>query len=678
MENNDSLVDLIYTLEKEKDTNNKEKIKNKILQWIDSGKYDVSLIDDEETALTVACAYRMSDIALKLIQTGNSRPEYINQHGVTALVYACDNRMKEVALKLIETGKSLPEHICEENGTTALISACDNSMMSDVAIKLIETGKSLPEHIDNTGDTALIVACYHPEMSEVIFKLIETGKSLPDHIDDDGNTALIIACENKMNEVALKLIETGKSLPEHISNNGTTALILACHSEMSEVALKLIETDKSLPEHIDNVGNTALIWTCFRSMKEVALKLIETGKSLPEHICKNGITALTIACERKLSEIALKLIETGKSLPDHINNNNLTSLIYACQNSMNEVAVKLIETGKSLPDHIDNNGNTALIWAIKRNMTDVAELIKKEIIKIKSININDKGFDVVNQEYIKISDYLNDTSDGICIKVNNQYFLTEKKTLLMQMKNKANIKYGCRVEGNGSRFILDDNIIYDKTYFSMSAIFGLQILVDIKTCTNILDTSNLFYLTPSQTKFKSIISKEFIDGGSGVGADHCQPGKETVVYNINKANPICSYGEKKEGKEEEKGKEEGKEQIKVQYKTNMYSFPITPNATLDTIKQQLLHKLTSENIIPKTVSSVKFIYKGKMYTDMNVVISTIEPNPNGMTLQSMISFPSGGRRKTKKRNSRKTNHHKITRKSEKSKIRKWTLKRNKK
>ncbi len=648
-----------------------------IISYINSNKYNLSEIKNDQTPLMYACANKMSEVAIKLIESGKSFPEYIDNDGntaliyttqnkmsevalklietgksvpeqanhidVTALIYACDNIMSEVAIKLIETGKSNPDHISED-GKTALIVSCENRM-SEVALKLIETGKSVPEQIDESGITALMYACAN-KMNEVAIKLIETGKSVPEQIHESGDIALTIACKNRMSEVALKLIETEKSVPEQIDENGDTALTIACKNIMSEVALKLIETGKSVPEQINREKNTALIIACLNKMSEVALKLIETGKSVPEQFNQQGFTALIIACLNKMSEVALKLIETGKSVPEYIfDRYKTTALMYACANNMSEVALKLIETGKSVPEQIDENGDTALTIAIDNNMTEVVTLLNK----LKTININEKGFDVINQEYKKISDYLSEIEDGICIKVNKQYFLTDKKSLLTQINNPANIKYECKTAGNGSQFILDRNINYNTEYFSMSSIFGLQILVDLKKFFNVFYSNNLLYLEPTSKKVASIISKAFIQGGSGVSADHCQPGKITTIYSVNKSTPISEKEDIEDNQNEEKEKEKDENIIKIQYKTNIYSFPVDNNTTLENIKTLLLNKLLSENVITSSSQNVKFIYKGKIYTDMSIVITNLENDPFGITLQAMVSpKPTSGGKFTKK------------------------------
>jgi hypothetical protein len=111
----------------------------------------------------------MSDVALALIRTGNSKPEHVTSSGNTALLMACYNEMADVALELIQTGNSKPEQV-SENGNTALIYACDTEM-SAVALALIRTENSNPTQINDDGETALDFA-QDNDMQEVVDLLL--------------------------------------------------------------------------------------------------------------------------------------------------------------------------------------------------------------------------------------------------------------------------------------------------------------------------------------------------------------------------------------------------------------------------------------------------------------------------------------------------------------------------
>lgn len=147
------------------------------LEWPDiamaifnTGRYKPEQVNKYgDSVLMVACFDNsLHDVARAIIKSGMYKPDQVNQTGDTALLLACTNDMPDVALALINTGQSKPEQAVD--GYTALNYACQKNM-SDVALALINTGQSKPEQIDETGKTALDYAKDN-NMTEVI-KLLQ-------------------------------------------------------------------------------------------------------------------------------------------------------------------------------------------------------------------------------------------------------------------------------------------------------------------------------------------------------------------------------------------------------------------------------------------------------------------------------------------------------------------------
>jgi len=479
-----------------------------------------------------------------------------------------------------------------------------------------------------------------------------------------------------------------------------TPLYYAILKNHTEIALALIATGKSRPNDVGNrYKYTALMQACKQKNAKVALALIATGKSVPEYVCPlDQTTALFWSTASNITDVTLALIATGNSRPEQVSRElHETALINMMQNFVDDAnadkqleAVRaIIATGKSLLNHEDDNGYTALDYAMQHNVPALIELINSATLNDSLININATGFDQITQESHKIGDFLKESNDNICIKSNKTYFLTSKEIIKKNLKFPVNIKYGCKSAGNGSRFILDSNIKHNIKYMSMSSIIGLQIVVnynEIEKITTNKTSANLFSLTPTNTILPAIISEAFINGGDGVSADHCQPGKETIVYNITAAQPFCGESEeletknasKKRRRDEDDGNDEDNNinvdevanQIKVQYKGHIFSFSITETNNLEDIKRMLLEKLMTENLITSMSQNIKFIYKGKIYKENlnNTVLTSLENPPFGITLQSMVSPTTGGRKtkkmyrmKTKQANKNKGKRNKYTR-----------------
>lgn len=63
------------------------------------------------------------------------------------------------------------------------------------------------------------------------------------------------------------------------------------------------------------------------------------------------------------------------------------------------------------------------------------------------------------------------------------------------------------------------------------------------------------------------------------------------------------------------------------------------------------------------IQNVKFIYKGKIYTNGDILLSTLENPPFGIMLQSMITAKIGGKKTKHKKH--KVNVNKKTKKTKK-------------
>lgn len=666
------------------------------LELINSGISKPSAVsDDNDTALILACSNDLQSVSSALIQTGESKPETQNKSGNTALIYASYNKMGKIVSELINTGQSNPGAVndegntalttacmegffrialdiiksgqsnpgqANEDGDTALLYSCSNAM-TDIALELIKTGESKPEAQNESRSTALIYATKN-NMEEIVSELINTGQSNPGQVDEHGNTALITACMEKHDKIALEIIKSSQSNPGHVNENGDTALIFACGNKLTDVALELIKTGESNPRVVGERGFTSLLYACYKKMSKVALELIKTGESNPEfQEASTGLTALIVSCLNGMPDVALELIKSGESNPSAETNKGVTALMFACLRELSNVAIELLKTGESNPQAVSSHGETALETATTNNMEEVVKLIKNELYKY-AININEDGYNFATMETIKIQDYLKENIGNMCFKIDNHNYFTNKKIIASQLVDESNIKYACveagynKPENEDFRFTSDDNIIYEPEYLSLSAIFGLQIVVNKEEIEKLIEnpySGQLYNVIPTGVKLETIISLAYLNNRYGSSADHCQPGKETEIYKFIPGTGVCvgdnSSKEQEKGEEvQSENQEKQKPYIKIQYKGKILEFKQIldiNNITIGEIKKMLLDKLLEENDITSINQNVKFIYKAKIYTADEIKLKEIEVNPSGITLQSMVT-PIVGGRKTKK------------------------------
>jgi ankyrin repeat protein len=168
---------------------------------------------------------------------------YYKEDKELTLLYACKHSFRETAIGMISNNQVDDVDEIDENGNTALIWACSNSM-SYVATLLITIfgDKCNPQQVNSNGVTALILACYN-SMADVAILLITTfgDKCNPQQVDDDGVTALLLACENSMSDVATLLITTfgDKCNLQPVNPYCKIALSLASKNKMNDVVVLL-------------------------------------------------------------------------------------------------------------------------------------------------------------------------------------------------------------------------------------------------------------------------------------------------------------------------------------------------------------------------------------------------------------------------------------------------------
>jgi len=370
----------------------------------------------------------------------------------------------------------------------------------------------------------------------------------------------------------------------------------------------------------------------------------------------------------------IELIRSNDWDPEEVYKNGYTALMIACFEGMDDVALELIASGKSNMYLMNNEGDNAFKYATEKNLLKVLDAFPKNIIDIRQT-----GFNAITQENVVIGDYLKQNPYNVVLMINNNYYLTSKDVIKKQINNAINIKYGCRKAGSQSIYVLDENIIYNIKYFSLSSLFGLQILIKLEDAKIMMDivSGNMFILKKSIT-LTSIVSQTFLDGMEGMSADHCQAGKATDVYIVFFASVNC---EVVQGSEAVQGSEESKDELTITnkltilYKEVKYLMSIYDGITVEILKELFLDNLKVNGIVEYDKKfNVRFIVRGKILNEE--LFTEIKKNPSEITIQSMVTRIDGGKktkRPIKRTNIKRTN---MKRKTIKKRKNKKTMKKN--
>jgi hypothetical protein len=123
---------------------------DKKMEQINAYRHMKNKQTESGSCLLFACKNKMEDIAIKIIETGKSCPNYINNLGKTSLMYSCQNNMPGVSTKLVEI--STAKTICKKanDGKSSLeyviINTCEQTF--DAIIDKIKGDQNSKSYIE--------------------------------------------------------------------------------------------------------------------------------------------------------------------------------------------------------------------------------------------------------------------------------------------------------------------------------------------------------------------------------------------------------------------------------------------------------------------------------------------------------------------------------------------------
>jgi len=209
------------------------------------------------TPLMFSCQTGLINVSSKIIATGESKPNHINNGGMSALAYACQSNLLTVVQRLTEITdfEDSTESKNIKNMSIILTLACKHGM-NDLALKILNEIKNLNlnELYFTNSSTPLIYACKN-NSDKVIRELIKRKDIEYGKVDHDKTTALMCALKNGVGEdIIMIFINSG------VPTDG--ALFYATQNKMKQAseALALIET-KGYPYYFAKLNDLKTVTT---------------------------------------------------------------------------------------------------------------------------------------------------------------------------------------------------------------------------------------------------------------------------------------------------------------------------------------------------------------------------------------------------------------------------------
>jgi ankyrin repeat protein len=240
----------------------------------------------------------------------------LNKFKDTVLHYA--SRLGKVNLiKLFLESKNFDINVCNNNGDTPLLIACDCGH-TEVAKLLVKYDANCNcENINFKTPLILASELLSPYDIEMCKILIEEGNALVNYQTNNLNHVLLSA--SKFGN--LDLIKYLVSLNSDVNlkfNDGATALMRACYYNHLGVVEFFVNNNASI-EETNNRKETPLYIAAYRGHDEIVKLLIEMNANINSEDI-DGDTPLTVACYEDKPWIISLLLKNGANVNKKVRN----------------------------------------------------------------------------------------------------------------------------------------------------------------------------------------------------------------------------------------------------------------------------------------------------------------------------------------------------------------------
>lgn len=252
----------------------------------------------EDSALTLACRFSNTSIAIKLIKKGASVHQR-NNVGETPISLCAARGLDNVVRLLIEKKANLETKT--RIGDFPLALSCSKAMIS-TSLLLIEAGASVHTRT-KTEDTPLTLVAWQG-IYDLVDKLISKGADVND-VNKHNDCALTLCCRFGHSKVAHRLLDAGSKVTT-VNVAGCTALSYSCEQGLEDVVKRILAISVENINAVTSNGNPPLLLAIKHGYIGIAKLLIEYGADINY---RNGeVTAKSLAEEADLDDL-LPLLE---------------------------------------------------------------------------------------------------------------------------------------------------------------------------------------------------------------------------------------------------------------------------------------------------------------------------------------------------------------------------------
>ena len=325
-----------------------------------------------ETPLHVAATFNHVEVVKALLKSqlvDVNAP--LSELQSTALHVAAIEGFNEIVMLLL--ANNADPNVCDHNGATAIIHACENGH-SEI-VKLLLQANADPNIAETTiGENALYVASAHGYAS-IVDLLLKSGAD-PNFTTSEGATPLHAAADGNHIEV-VKAILNSELVDVNVQDSElkSTALHLAAEEGFSEIVALLLASNTD-PNICDRNGRTAIMDASANGHSGIVEDLLEAGADPNIAEGTVGGTAIYAASANGHANIVSILVRSGADPNIKTTNQGATPLHVGAVCNRIEVVKALLDSGLVDINAQDSEfHSTALFLAEEGGFSEIVALL---------------------------------------------------------------------------------------------------------------------------------------------------------------------------------------------------------------------------------------------------------------------------------------------------------------
>ena len=332
----------------------------------------------------------MSKVSLFFDNNSGNQNQFLNkghdeftENGFSLLHFACECGHVDIVKHLLAINADCNERTKNKDAKTPL-HICATANRVECGLLLLNEGAKVEKRTKKSQRTALHLAAIKGNLDFV--KML---------LENDFVSLLLKRKSSLIFSIFFFLIQQKADVFARASEDDELfmAIHFAAEKGHTKVCKYLANYDKRLLNAPDIDGDLPINVAAKNDMNETALALVKIDKKQLKALGYGGQTALHSAADSGNCDLVRDLIKQGANVHCKANGyNGYTPLLLAISSGKVKVVKQLLtENGASWQEK-DGEGDNALHVAVKKGKSNVLQLLVGELRKIKSIDIESKGF----------------------------------------------------------------------------------------------------------------------------------------------------------------------------------------------------------------------------------------------------------------------------------------------